>query len=99
MVKSATIEPANALSRQGDWRRIGRTDVDPALLPLPRSPADARGLQDEPEADCADGPCYSQFPDEHDDLGPSRGIFFGVILSLPLWGAICGLAYFVFRYI
>jgi hypothetical protein len=85
MVDAATIEPDSAESRHGsqsdDRRRVGRTDVDRALVPLLRNPAGAGSQHDEPGADSA-------FPVGQDELGPSRGIFFGIILSLPLWGAI-----------
>ncbi len=64
-------------------RRPGRAPVSPTLLPLLR-----RGGTDgvtEPQS-------HSAEPDveweAEDSMGPSRGIVFGLILSLPIWALV-----------
>lgn len=68
-----------------DRRRPGRTDADPALVPLLRQVSAELDWQ-------------AQWPDESDEdwqerldekdqdaLGSARGIALGVVLSVPVW--------------
>jgi hypothetical protein len=92
MVNSATIVPLNAVVGQAERRRPGRTEIDPALVPILRRPSGAASQPDQRHAEDEDTPRPPLSCDEQDDLEPSRGMIFGVMLSLPLWGVIFGAA-------
>ena len=61
---------APAIATGTDRRRPGRIDANPALIPLLRGEA---------------APTPDATFDGSDDLAPSRGIAFGVLLSIPAW--------------
>jgi hypothetical protein len=97
MVNAATIDPADAVTYQGERRRAGRTDVDPVLVPLLRRTTAPGLVRDEPDASSEEVRRANGVAGEEDVLGPSRGIFIGVILSLLVWGAMLTIAHLIFR--
>jgi len=86
-VSTSAASPAGAVE---DRRRPGRHgQVSPHLTPLLRNPATA----DIPEL------CLGQVdaPPLGYDLGPARGLVFGLVLSVPLWAIIGGVVWAVLR--
>ena len=77
MRSSEASRLATGYSGSAERRRPGRQDVSPALLPLLRG-------QQGPIAEAAR---VAAEEDSH-DLAPARGIFLGLLISLPLWIAV-----------
>ena len=81
MTETTNLDPAAETAPDGslltDRRRPGRVEnVNPSLVPLLRGQA----TSGEPDS-------KTQFGDP-DQLGATRGIALGVVLSLPLWTGI-----------
>jgi hypothetical protein len=64
-------------------RRPGRAPVSPTLLPLLRS-----GGTDGLKEPLADSFIHDVEWESEDSMSPSRGIVFGLILSLPIWALV-----------
>jgi len=64
-------------------RRPGRAPVSPALLPLLRRGGADAITEPQPEFTEAEVEWEAE-----DSMGPSRGIVFGLILSLPIWALV-----------
>jgi hypothetical protein len=89
-----TALPADFQVTVSDRRRPGRRDVAPQLTTLLRTLAN--------DADVS-GDLVRQFEGEEeptiklDPMAPARGIALGVALSIPIWGAIGGLVYTLWK--
>ena len=96
---------------QRDRRRPGRLNANPALIPLLRGEAatfeivpQSRLPDREPAEIAPAAPLAPEktAPDEavhgpNDDEGnPARGIVIGMLLSIPLWGIIASVGYWLF---
>ncbi len=68
-----------------DRRRPGRTDADPALVPLLRQVSAELDWQKQWPDESTDD--WQERLDERDQdaLGSARGIALGVVLSMPAW--------------
>ena len=76
-------------------RRAGRLEVNPALVPLLRDPANSAAALD-PLQPFPDTP-YRDFLEAdpfHDQMAPARGILLGLSISMLFWGAV---GYTIFR--
>jgi hypothetical protein len=90
MMTESIVQPNTAgqtdMQRQAlaeERRRPGRAPVSPTLLPLLR-----RGATDtfaEPQPGIAE---HDVEWEAEDSMAPSRGIVFGLILSLPIWALV-----------